>query len=453
MKRLFRSLCLISLLAAQAGAQTPGVTGTWSGELKTPGGSLQLALHVTGAEGKLTAKLDSVTQGAYGLAVDEITLENRVLRFSMRMLGASFEGMLAEDGSAIDGKFTQGGLAMPLRLSRGAVAPPKRPQEPQPPLPYKSEEVIFPSAGGNVRLAGTLTLPAGKPPFAAAILLSGSGPQDRDESIMGHKPFLVLSDHLTRQGIAVLRYDDRGFGKSTGQFAAATSQDFAVDAEAALEFLKQRPEIDPRRIGLIGHSEGGIVAPMVAARRAETAFVVLLAGTGVTGEQVMLSQAEAMAKAAGAPPQAIEQNAAMQKRIFALMKEESDPQKLAEKLAGVLPAGPQGDAQIRQLTSPWFRFFLTYDPALALEKTKCPVLALNGELDLQVVSALNLPPIEAALRKGGNKDVRIERLPGLNHLFQPAKTGLVNEYAQIEETMSPKVLDLIANWIRERAAR
>jgi pimeloyl-ACP methyl ester carboxylesterase len=204
---------------------------------------------------------------------------------------------------------------------------------------------------------------------------------------------------------------------------------------------------------LIGHSEGGIVAPMVAARRAETAFVVLLAGTGVTGEQVMLSQAEAMAKAAGAPPQAIEQNAAMQKRIFALMKEESDPQKLAEKLAGVLPAGPQGDAQIRQLTSPWFRFFLTYDPALALEKTKCPVLALNGELDLQVAPALNLPPIEAALRKGGNKDVRIERLPGLNHLFQPAKTGLVNEYAQIEETMSPKVLDLIASWIRERAAR
>jgi hypothetical protein len=283
------------------------------------------------------------------------------------------------------------------------------------------------------------------------ILLTGSGAQNRDEEVFGHKPFLVIADHLTRRGIAVLRYDDRGVGKSTGKFASATSEDFAGDAWAAWQVLAARPEIDAKRIGLLGHSEGGLIAPMLAAAHPEVAFVIMVAGPGVPGDQIMLVQATAIMKASGAPEAAITANTDLQQRIFAILREETSMARAAERIEAI-PVGSKeaSAALVRQSASPWMRFFVLYDPAPALAKVRCPVLALGAEFDLQVLPEQNLPVIEAALKKGGNKDVTVVRLPGLNHLLQPAKTGLPAEYAQIETTIAPAALDTITTWIQQR---
>jgi pimeloyl-ACP methyl ester carboxylesterase len=333
-----------------------------------------------------------------------------------------------------------------------AVPASQRPQEPKPPFPYRVEEISFASRAGAVKLAGTLTIPEGKRPFPAAILLSGSGPNDRNESLFGHKPFLVLADYLTRHGVAVLRYDKRGLGKPRGEFLQATTADFADDAEGALDYLKTRPEIDRKAIGLIGHSEGGLEAPMVAARRPDVGFVVLLAGPGVRATELLKVQAAKLARASGVPEAAIEQNAQLQEKIFQILKGERDDQAANGKIVAALGALPGAKAQAEEAASPWFRFFLFYDPAPALETTKCPVLALNGELDLQVAAEQSLPAIEAALKKGGNKDFEIVKLPKLNHLFQTARTGSVMEYGQIAETMSPAVLEEVVSWIAAHTA-
>jgi hypothetical protein len=301
-------------------------------------------------------------------------------------------------------------------------------------------------------LDGTLTIPEGTGPFPAVVLISGSGPQNRDEEIFGHKPFLVLADHLTRGGIAVLRYDDRGVGQSKGDFASATSEDFAADAWAVWQALSARPEIDAKRVGLLGHSEGGLIAPMLAAAHPEIAFIVLVGGPGVTGEQILLKQAELIATAMGAPPAAVAANAAVQRQVFAILKEETSQARIEERI-GAIPVGSKeaSAALVKQSASPWMRFFVRYDPAAALRKVRCPVLAIGAERDLQVAPDQNLPAIEAALKAGGNADVTITRLPGLNHLLQPAKTGLPAEYAQIETTVAPAALDAITAWIRQRA--
>lgn len=459
MRSAVRFTAFTVLLAALVWAQAPSIEGSWEGPLKILSGqSIRLRINITkNPDGTLKATTDSPDQGAFGIPIDSITLEGRTLRWSLKQLQASYEGTLNEAGTEIAGKLTQG-VALDLVLKRmdaTASKGPNRPQEPKPPFPYAAEDLTFPSKAAGVTLAGTLTMPAGKGPHPAVILISGSGPQDRNEAIMGHKPFLVLADHLTRQGIAVLRYDDRGFGKSTGTFTTATSADFSQDAEGALDLLRKRPEIDAKRIGFAGHSEGGIIAPMVAARRGDVAFLVLMAGTGVTGEQVMYEQARAINKAAGAPDEAAQKNRELQQKLFAAIREEADSEKLQIRLQTILEAEPmipeaQRMAQVRQVSSPWFRFFVTYDPAPMLEKVKCPVLAINGALDLQVIPAQNLQPIAAALRKGGNQHVEMLELPGLNHLFQTAKTGSISEYAQIEETMSPKALEAISGWIRRQ---
>jgi pimeloyl-ACP methyl ester carboxylesterase len=437
-------LVLVSLLAA------PRIEGPWQGSLKTPMGAIRVVFHVSGSpDGKLTAKMDSPDQGAFGFPVDEVALEGRTVRIAIARIGFTYSGTLNDDGSEISGTLRQNGVELPLVLSKLQKTPeqPKRPQEPVPPLPYREEEVTFRNTKAGIELAGTLTVPRTAGPHPAAILISGSGPQDRNEAIAGHKPFLVLADHLTRNGIAVLRYDDRGFAKSKGDFNSATTEDFAADAAAAFEFLMTRKDIDPKRVGLIGHSEGGIVAPIVANREPGVAFVVLMAGTAVTGDQVILEQSRAIAKAMGASAEAVERQMKAQHEAFAAMREEKDPDALAKRLEA-LP-GAQA-ASVKRALTPWFRYFIAYDPAPALEKLKQPVLALNGELDLQVLPDQNLPPMEAALKRSGNPDATIRRMPGLNHLFQNAKTGLPAEYAKIEETMAPAALEAISTWIRKR---
>lgn len=414
--------------------------------MKTSGGEVHLRLHVTrAADGTLAAKMDVPEQGAFGLPLDSVTFSEGKFHWGMKAIRAGFEGVMK--GDQIEGTFTQG-LQQPLTLHR-IQAVSGRPQDPKPPFPYQSTEVTFPSKAQGVTLAGTLTVPPGPGPVPAVILITGSGPQDRDEALMGHRPFLVLSDYLTRHGLAVLRYDDRGVGKSTGDFGASTGSDFALDAEGALDFLQARPGIDKKRIGLAGHSEGAVLAPRIAARRPDVAFVVMLAGTGVPGKDVMLLQAAKLNAAAGVSQETIQKNAGLQNKIFTVLAEEKDDDAAAEKLKQAFAGVPGADAQIRRVLSPWMREFALYDPVPALEKVKCPVLALNGEKDLQVIADQNLPPIEAALKKGGNKDFRIVRLPGLNHLFQNAQTGLVAEYGKIDETMAPVLLETVTTWIRQ----
>jgi hypothetical protein len=284
------------------------------------------------------------------------------------------------------------------------------------------------------------------------VLITGSGPQDRDETLLGHKPFLILSDYLTRHGIAVLRADDRGTAKSTGVFSKATTADFATDTEAGVAYLKTRPEIDPHKIGLIGHSEGGVIAPMVAARNKDVAYIVMMAGTGVPGGEVLAAQMEAIQLANGAKPEDAAKTAARQREIDKIIETEKDEATLDKELKEKMADMPdtQAGMAITELTSPWFRYFLAYDPATALRKVTCPVLVLNGSLDKQVLPSQNLPAIRKALEQAGNKHFEIDELPGLNHLFQTAKTGSPMEYAQIEETMSPVALDKMATWIAKQ---
>jgi uncharacterized protein len=436
------------------------VEGLWQGALETSGMRFRVQLHVSHDDkNELVAALDSVDQGVNGLPATHVTQKEATFHFEVPAFAGVYEGTLNEAKNSLSGQWTQAGAEQKLEFKRSdQVLDLRRPQNPAKPYPYREEEVIFSNPKAGVSLAGTLTLPRGPGPFALALLLCGSGPHDRDETLAGHRPFLVLADHLTRQGLAVLRYDKRGIGRSTGSYDQATSEDFANDAEAAIAFVKTRKEIDPQKIGLIGHSEGGILAPMLAARSNDVHWIVLLAGPGLKGEDVLLNQSELVARAADMGEAQIASSLSFDRQAYALVREEKDHAALNSKLnelvkstgmAGAMPPAAL-QAQFRMISTPWFRFFLDYDPAPALQKIKCPVLALNGDKDLQVSSKENLPPIQKALEAGGNKDFQITELPGLNHLFQHCQSGSPTEYGAIEETMAPEALNDVSGWILKR---
>jgi len=450
-------------------AATPAsnLEGAWEGALDIGATKLRLALKVTkSADGALAAKFGSLDQGAIDLLVDVISLKDGALHFEINRLQVVFDGALNKEGSEIAGQFKQGGASFPLTLKR--VSRPttlNRPQEPKPPYPYDEEEVSYENKRDGVKLAGTLTLPRGKSSFPAVILITGSGAQNRNEEMLGHKPFLVLADYLTRQGIAALRVDDRGVGGSTGSVSNSTSENFGFDVLAGIEFLKNHKGVNPKQIGLIGHSEGGLIAPMVAAQSNDVAFIVMLAGPGLPGEEILHLQSELILKANGADAEAVARQRAAQEMIFTLLKQEKDNTVLEKKLreefdkriasaseAEKGKAKQAAEAQIKQALSPWFRYFLTYDPRTALAKVKCPAMALNGENDMQVPATENLREIEATLKAAGNKDVTIMRLPKLNHLFQTSKTGSPSEYGKIEETFAPFALNIIGDWILKHTA-
>jgi fermentation-respiration switch protein FrsA (DUF1100 family) len=437
-------------------AKPSDIDGPWQGTLETGAASLRLVFHITNTEDGLIATLDSLDQGAKGIPVTTVTRQGASLKLEVKGIGGVFEGTIAKDLSSIDGTWSQGGGSFPLVLKRvkdAAELEPRRPQNPVKPYPYREEEVEYANAAASLKLAATLTIPPGKGTFPAVLLITGSGPQDRDESLMGHKPFLVLSDYLTRRGIIVLRADDRGVGKSGGDFHSATTADFATDAEAGVAYLQTRSEVDPHRIGLVGHSEGGVIAPMVAARSPAVAFIVMMAGSGVRGDELLPEQARLISEAMGTKHDKAVKDAEEERELLTLVEQEKDPaaleRELREKLAGKVPETQLG-MQVKQVTSPWFRYFLTYDPASSLRKVTCPVLAINGEKDLQVPPQQNLPAIRQALRDAGNREFEAVELPGLNHLFQTAKTGSPTEYAQIEETMSPVALAKVTDWILRR---
>jgi pimeloyl-ACP methyl ester carboxylesterase len=448
---------VLTLFAATALAQTPApsMDGAWAGALDISGIQLHLVFHIASSAAGLTSTMDSPDQGAKGIPTTSTTLTGNKLTIAVAMIHGEFVGTASPDGKSIAGMWEQGGNSLPLTLkplTGAASLEPKRPQTPKPPFPYASEDVTYPNPQGHNTLAATLTLPEGKGPFPAVLLITGSGPNDRDETILGHKPFLVLADYLTRHGIAVLRADKRGVGKSTGDLATATSADFATDAQAGLDYLHTRTEIDPRRTGLLGHSEGGLIAPVVAAAHpAEVAFIVLLAGPGEPGLDIIVAQTRLISLASGVAPAVAEKNAAEERTLLTTVTQSKDDASLQQQLTVALGAdGMPKDrvpGTIQQLTSPWFRYFLSYDPAPTLARARCPVLALDGSKDVQVPPAENLALIRKALESGDNKHVTTEELPGLNHLFQHATTGAPNEYAKIEETISPEVLTKVSTWI------
>ena len=444
------------------------ITGDWQGVLDAGAVKLRIVFHFKSENNKLLGALDSPDQGANGIPIDSLSLDNSKIKLEILRIGGSYEGTLNQNGDEIVGKFSQGGVALPLNLKRGtaaSMAPPKRPQIPVKPYPYDEQEIEFENKAANIKLVGTLTLPRTKAPFPVVVLISGSGPQDRNESLLGHQPFLVLSDHLTRQGIAVLRFDDRGVAKSKGNFAAATSEDFATDVLSAVAYLKTRKEINPKKIGLIGHSEGGMLAPMCATKSTDISFIVLMAGPGVTGEEIIYEQGRLLMLAEGSTPDEAMRNRKLQEKMIAVLKSEKDEATAEKKLRDVMIAhiGEMSEAQkkkadenpgalvsqIKAMNNQWFRFFVTYDPRNALRQIKIPVLAINGELDLQVSSKQNLPEIAKALKAAGNKKFQTVELPKLNHLFQPTKTGAFSEYGKIEETISPTALTMMSDWVKQ----
>ena len=340
----------------------------------------------------------------------------------------------------------------PLQAADVPIPQSQRPLEPKRPFPYEEVAVKFENTRANVKLAGTLTRPQGAGPFAAALLVAGSGKQTRDEFVAGHRIFLVLSDYLTRRGLAVLRYDKRGVGQSTGGFDQATTLDFAEDAAAGMEFLKGRKDIDPKCIGAIGHSEGGLIMPTLAVNWPDAAFVVMLAGVATSGQELLQRQDYLVGKAQGLTDEELAKHAEMFTRWFELLNQGKDGVEIERQLRPLVELTCKGDKkeidqQVADFYSPWWRCFLTHSVTPALEKVRCPLMALNGSKDIQVPPTENLRAIARAMTVSGNTDFVIREMPGLNHGFQHCQTGSPKEYSKIEETMSLEVLQMVGDWI------
>lgn len=456
---------------SSAPAATPSV---WKGKIMVSGTVLDFVVRFSGNEGSLTGTIDIPAQGAKALPLREIELGAGQMKYTLAVgsTNAEFDLDVDPDGESAEGTMTQFGqkfivTAERISESEAGNVGPRRPQTPKPPFPYEAEDVTFKNEKDGVTLAGTLTRPKEKGVYPAVVLITGSGSQDRDETLLGHKPFLVLADRLTREGIAVLRFDDRGVGGSTASLDVlrkSTTADLANDTRSAVAFLRTRKDIDPKRIGLIGHSEGGIIAPMIAAEDREIAAVVMLAGSGVPGRKVLSGQLERIARVSGVYRQNVDRQLEAQSRFFDALLRDSGEDKIRETLRELVkiqyePTGKPMDEKeldatvelaMKSSASPWMRYFVAHDPREALRQVKCPVLALNGTLDLQVLCDDNLPEIEKALRGAGNEDVTILRLEGLNHLFQHSATGLPSEYSFIEETFAPEALSAVSKWLDKR---
>lgn len=436
------------------------VEGLWQSALETRGMRLRYQLHVShDTDGNLIAALDSLDQSVIGLPAIHVTLKESAFHFEIPAMAGTYDGTLNATKNALSGTWSQSGETATVDFKRSdQPLELRRPQNPVKPYPYREEEVTFPNASASVTLAGTLTLPKGSGPFPAAVLIAGSGPHDRDETLENHKPFLVLSDYLTRQGLAVLRYDKRGIGKSTGFADTATTLDLASDTAAAVTYLKSRKDIDRARIGLIGHSEGAMIAPYLASRSKDIPWVVLLAAPTTKGEDTLLNQSELIARASGMSNSQILASLNFDKNAYSMVREEKNPGLLTEKLKNfVKTSGLDGvmpplelERQLRMLTSPWFRFFLDYDPVPSLQNTKCPVLALYGQKDLQVPPKENLPLLQKALTDADNTQADIRQFADLNHLFQHSDSGSPAEYGAIEETFAPEALQAIGDWLQPR---
>ena len=448
MKTKLNIVTLLLLFAVPSFAQ---IEGYWKGKIDLGMQKLEMAFDISSTENGYSATLDVPAQGAHNIPVDETIFQDNRLQMTMSAMGASYSGELKE--GIIEGEFSQRGMTFPLKLERGEKESQQaRPQDPQPPFNYRIEEVQFTNAREGNTLTGTLTTPEGDGPFPALVLVSGSGQQNRDEELMNHRPFWVIADYLTRHGIAVLRYDDRGMGGSTGEVQNATSLDFSYDAEAAFDFLLNRKEINASQIGILGHSEGGIINFMVSARRPEVAFLISLAGPAVTGIEVLAAQQVAILRASGMTEEAIQFSSNANAQMFSVIEASSSREEADTLLRQLVKGWGYGEELTEQtvgeLASPWMYYFLKYDPTEAIVKTNCPALLLNGSKDLQVVASQNLPTYEKIIADYGKTNLTLHELPDLNHLFQHCETGSPNEYFTIDETISPEVLEMIVEFVK-----
>ncbi len=441
-------LFLLLFVALQSQAQ---IEGYWKGQIDLGGQQLEMAFNIKAAENGYSATLDVPAQGAFDVPVDKTVFQDNHLQLTLSAMGANYSGTLK--GETIEGEFTQHGMAFPLNLARGEKEAPKaRPQDPQPPFNYRAEEVTFTNKKEGNTLAGTLTIPEGDGPFPALVLVSGSGQQNRDEELMNHRPFWVIADYLSRRGVAVLRYDDRGMGGSTGEVLNATSLDFSYDAEAAFDFLRNRKEINASQVGILGHSEGGIINFMVAERRPEVAFLVSLAGPAVSGIEVLKEQQAAILRAQGMTEEMVQFSGNANAQMFDIIEASNDREEADTLLRQLLKGWGYNEElteqTVGQMASPWMYYFLKYDPTDAIVKTNCPALLLNGSKDLQVIASQNLPAYERIIAEHGKTNLTLREMPDLNHLFQHCEMGSPTEYVTIEETISPEVLEAIVEFVK-----
>ncbi len=447
MKNIILFLLLFAALQSQA-----QIEGYWKGEMNVGVQKLETAFDVKAVENGYAATFDVPAQGAYDIPVDETTFQDGHLQLTMSALGARYSGTLKDN--VIEGEFTQNGMTFPLNLARAEMKEQKktRPQDPQPPFHYQIEEVTFVNEKEGNTLAGTLTIPEGEGPFPAMVLVSGSGQQNRDEELMNHRPFWVIADYCARHGIAVLRYDDRGVGGSDGEVKNATSMDFSYDAEAAFDYLRNRKEINASKVGILGHSEGGVINFMVSSRRPEVAFLVSLAGPSVNGIAVLKEQQAAILRASGMTEEMVQFNGNANAQMFDIIETSNDREEADSLLRQLLKGWGYNEElteqTVGQMASPWMYFFLRYDPTDAIVKTNCPALLLNGTKDLQVIASQNLPGYEKIIAEHGKTNLTLRELPDLNHLFQHCETGSPNEYFEIEETISPEVLEMVVGFVK-----
>jgi len=452
---------LLVSITSSAWCNTQDILGSWMGTLQLGEMELRIAYTIeVDQDGFLSAFMHSVDEVVYDIPVNEIHYEEPWLTMISEAVRVTYEGQLIRGRSSVhfDGQWLQGGQTLDLDLQPVEdILRPIRPQNPQPPFSYEQQEVVFENIPASIQLAGTLTIPQGTGPFPVMVTISGSGQQDRDSTLFEHKPFWVIADYFAKLGIAVLRYDDRGVGGSTNSETEATTADLAGDVIAAVSFLQNHPDIDPNRIGLIGHSEGGIIAPMVATQMEDIALIVLLAGPAVPGSKILLDQNEDIFRANGAPESVIENRLTYLRQVYQILQDDPNDLITREKIQqaytqtyGSSLTQEELDSQVEAWTSPWIRFFILYDPGPTLAQVTCPILALFCELDIQVDVNENLPVMESILAEAGHIDYLVQELPSLNHLFQIAQTGVIEEYPQIEETFSPVALDLIGAWISER---
>lgn len=457
---MLRNVLLILFVFASSYSFAQNAEGAWLGNLSVPGATLKIVFNISKSNTGYTATMDSPDQGAYGIAVSEVTIKGENIHIEISAAKIVFEGKLA--GDSITGKFLQNGMEFPMVLIRSKNGAPAydRPQEPKPPFPYYSEEVTFQNKKAGIQLSGTLTLPDNKGKYPTVVMITGSGPQNRDEELMGHKPFLVISDYLTRNGIGVLRFDDRGVGKSQGDFKSATTGDFATDVESALEYLRTRKDVDSKKLGLIGHSEGGLIAPMVAVWDPKVNFIALLSAPGLRGDELILLQKKVIEQKMGVPDSLVEKGQELFAGAYNIVKNNTDTSKLFDEVknyfAKKLNSGTVSEEVenlTKQIADSWMKYFLSLDPTMYLKQLKCGVLAINGENDLQVPYPQNTNAIKEALTSSGNKNYQIIHFPKLNHLLQESNSGLPQEYSSITQTISPEVLKSMTDWILQQVKK
>jgi len=424
------------------------VTGIWLGKVQVTEQLKMRFGYVISRDpsGELKSTLNILEQKAFDIPMEKTLFTGDSLLIDLSSKLIRYAGTYDKDKDCFTGYYTQAGKSFALDLVRVNELPRgvERPQTPQRPFPYTEEEVSFVNPAGGHLLSGTLTSPVQASGAPAVILVAGSGKNDRNGTAMGH--FLLLSDFLTRNGFVVLRSDKRGVGKSTGNYAEATTEDFASDVSAALNFLKIRKEVDPKKIGLVGHSEGSLIAPMVASAGGDVAFIVLLGAVGMKGDELLLSQIRAMSVAAGKAPEVIDSIVNLNRNYYRIVSQNVSKEEKAGSIKKVNPG--ISDKELAQLVKPWIGYYVTTDPSVYLQKVNCPVLAASGSRDLQCVADENLPLIEKALKAGGNKNVKIYKASELNHLLQTSTSGSPLEYDQIPEIISPSLMDYLLNWLK-----